>query len=168
MLRPKKAALDPAGEFGIDYVRLPDPGLPDIDLRQLLYDALANTSLSTVIYGPGHVGSCFNALLSVAGIFRCTISESGTFGMFADQPDILWYALQGPSGSAIVISFGPESDDDFRTVYIDRPLTERPLATPFTRGCVLGRGALVPVGFAEIFKEAELQKLAYLPGLEHL
>ncbi|ASF06629.1 hypothetical protein NBRGN_078_00360 [Nocardia brasiliensis NBRC 14402] len=153
--------------FEHEYVTLPDPGLPDAETRQVLYRALCEIGLADIVFGPGDVRECFRALTSVAPVFRNTVSDNRMLGRFSGEPDVFWYALQGSAGAAIVMSFGPESEDSFRQVQIDGPLSRTALQTPFEWGTVLGLGASVPVGFARIFADATLQPLSALPGLEH-
>ncbi|MEU2040332.1 hypothetical protein [Nocardia niwae] len=155
---------------GLDhhYVRLADPGLPEDEPIQMIYTAIADTGLSELVFGPGTAAACYAALAAVAPVFATTVTKTGVFGSFPHQYDILWYALEGPLGSAIVVSFGPESDDDFRRLSIDGPLSRTALRPPFRWGSVLGLGASVPSGFAEVFPTASLRPLSTLPGLEHL
>ncbi|MFC3965651.1 hypothetical protein [Nocardia jiangsuensis] len=164
----RKQEPERSTEFDHEYVTLRDPGLPAGEIKQVLYEVMRDLGLLGLIFGPGPIGSCFETLADVAPVFRSTQSENGLIGDFPDEQDLFWYALRGTRGSAIVINFGPTSDDLFRQHSIDGPLSRHPLRDPFTWGTVLGRGASVPAPFADIFADAVLHPLNTLPGLSHL
>ena len=154
----------PAPGLAHEFVPLPDP--PDSDaIRVALCEALRATGLFTVIFGPGSAVDCLGAAESAVPILATTDPDSDVIGRFPGQHDIGWFAIEGPAGSALTITFGPDSDDAFRRDNIDLPLDDGRLAAPFQYGIVRGLGARVPAGYAEIFADSQVVSLSQMPGL---
>lgn len=147
-----------------DYVPLPNPKRAESDPLQAMYNMIWETGLANMVFGPGDIRSCFNALVAVAPVYRQSYPVHEIVCRFTDDPEGYWFLLQGPAGAAVVTCFGPDSDDNFRRYRIDQPLSNTPLPDSFVWGTMMGREAWVPAGFAEIFAHAEGLPIATLPA----
>ncbi|MCX4090927.1 TerD family protein [Nocardia sp. alder85J] len=159
---------DPGSVAGL--VRLPDPhraGSPE----QAVHLGLEQATRNLLIYGPGDLHDCFAALTAVAPVFRTTepVADSAYLGRFPGQEEIIWTAVAGPAGAAVIVHCFAHCD----TVFAQTAITGRVarpdggLRPPWT--FEIGTdGVRVPAGFAEIFTAAQPVALGSLPELYRL
>lgn len=160
----------PQPSAAAERVTLADPhdeGSP----KQGVFIGLDQAGLSFLIYGPGNIRSCFAALSEAAPTFRTAelVSDSPYLGCFPGKSEIMWMALDGPSGSAIAVHCFPQCDNDFTTKQIaTRVSGPRSALKPPWQFEIGTAGARVPAAFADVFDAARAVPLGLLPGLERL
>ncbi|TDO48242.1 hypothetical protein EV651_1238 [Kribbella sp. VKM Ac-2571] len=104
---------------GDDKVPVRDPGLDPQDPRQLLFGLLHGSGISFVLNARVDVGRTLQEAVRLAPILaRSSHLGRGFLRMDAD-PQTVWTAVEGPSGSAVIVFGSPESNTDllFQTVF---------------------------------------------------
>lgn len=143
-------------------VALPDPGLDPEDPRQIFYQLAEAVGLGFSIVARQPVEQTLDAIVrTIPALLNSEVLTNG-LQKLETQPTVLWAALDGPQGSAVVIMCGPDNDVNFLTTHITMKLRELPAPLEWslcTRGSVQG-------DFVPVIASADVVSVTGLPSFE--
>lgn len=145
-------------------VHLADPQLHESDTDQLLFRLLSNAGLSVGLSAPLPIDVLLERAAALAPIIlNSTRLGDGAFLQLNADPTIIWTAVDGPDGSAVVLTCGADSDARLVLERLMQPFEQAP--RPFERvfisqgetspsaARILDSAAVVPVWEFEPFAQ---------------
>lgn len=158
------AATEAAVDEGGDDEPIADPGLDDDDPRQIAYVFVENCGLNVVLHGRVLAENVINEALRAAPILAdCRHASAGIMRLNKD-PGTFWFAIEGPIGSAVVVSSTPDSDSSVTTPEITFPLMKLESGVVHSDIVSLGKG---PRRIVDLMRESDVVPVSAHPDLAH-
>ncbi|WP_301419289.1 hypothetical protein [Yaniella sp.] len=158
------AADADAADEGKQDEPIANPGLNDDDPRQIAYVFVKNCGLNVVLHGSVPAETVIDEALRTAPILAdCRHASAGIMRLNRD-PATFWFAIEGPVGSAVVVSSTPDSDSSITSPEITFPLKK--LKSSLVQGdfVSLGKG---PRRIANLMREFDVVPVSAHPDLVH-
>lgn len=141
-----------------------DPGLGSGDPRQIAYVFVENCGLSRVLHGRVPAETVIDEALRAAPILAdCKNTNAGIMRLNRD-PGTLWFAIEGPAGSAVVVSSTKDSDSSVATPEITFPLMRLESNVVHCDIVTLGKG---PRSVVDLMREFDVVPVSAHPDLAH-